>query len=174
MPPWGDDREAAKIHAIAIERVPRDVKPEGLLLTHERLPQIPRLDLSIVLESSERPGAIGGFLRARLGEESEHVGLAAFAIATGAAGSLEGAFDGAERPRPGNPTAEERSVERAALDEGFENTLVHAARVDPLGEVKKVGERPTRVTCLEDRVERGLPNAADRAQPEADLRIEEV
>jgi hypothetical protein len=49
------------------------------------------------------------------------------------------------------------------------HALVDAARIDALREVEQIAERPAVLARLEHRLERALPDAADGAEPEADL-----
>src|SRR5262249_46213239 len=63
--------------------------------------------------------------------------------------------------------------ERAALDERLDRLLVDGPRVDPCAEVPQRLERPAAVASRLDRLDRGVADALDRVEAEADVAVDD-
>src|ERR1019366_5030969 len=148
-----------------------DVEAERLPFANEQLATVPRLALDVVARRRRRQRVRGR--RGRGIEEAEEGRLPRRAIAAGGARALERDVDRREGARPRHAPFAERQVERPALNESLEDGLVDALGVDASAEVEQVPER-TGLARLEHRLERRPTQAADGAEPEADLRTERV
>jgi hypothetical protein len=122
----------ADLRRVAVERVAREVEPEGLALALEPVDEVPRLHLGV---------AAGGLQRLGHAEEAH---LPAGALLGGALAALQRLVDGGHALRARSAGALEGVVEGAAGDHRLDDALVHPPRVDARGEVEEVdeGSRP--------------------------------
>src|SRR5690606_23293403 len=104
---------AREVAAIAIERVPRHVEAQGLLLEREQLLVTPDLDLWVGLTLPDRRSSIRTRCRARRCEQTEQRRLPAAPVALLGRAALERCIERREQLRA--VVAARQSIKRAAL-----------------------------------------------------------
>src|SRR5690606_17220732 len=168
--------EVARVHMVEepdlltelLQRMAADEEAQDLLLAGEALGLAPRLDI--------REDRLRAQLRRRVGAAAQRIeerALARLALRGAELRLAERALEAGQELRPVRRAGRGRGrqrVTRAGRDQRFERPAARHAQVDPVDQIEERAERAVARPGVQDRADRRLAHAPDRAQPEPDLR----
>ena len=151
--------EAAHLGRALVEQVAREVEAERRLLQRQ-----PLLDAPVARRDQRRQlgaRAVAVAIVEHGVEQAALVGVRGLRL-----GPVEGDADARQQRRAAGVDA----VEGAGLDQRLDDAAVDPAAIDAGAEIEQARERPARFARGDDRLDRALPRALDRAEAVANAR----